>query len=111
MRVRSFRQAVVSGFILCSMTAAQPSQKLQGMLRRIFDSREFGGAGRGGRGAGGARWMEDGQAYTAIEPAASGGGASEIVRYDPATGKHEILLSAAQLTPRETRKPLAIDDY
>jgi len=67
MCVRSFSQAVVSGLLLCSMGAAQPSEKLQGMLRRIFDSREFGGAGRSGRGAGGARWMEDGQAYAAIE--------------------------------------------
>lgn len=103
-------------FLLVSAIAtAQPSEKMQDMLRRIFNSNEFtGGAGvpRGGRGGGGGavRWMEDGQGYAAIEAAANGAG-REIVRYDPSTNKREILVSAEQLTPKQLGKPLAFTDY
>ena len=107
-----FTRSAFLALLLCSMAAAQPSEKLQGMLQRIFGSTEFSAAGSGGRrgGAGGARWIEDGQAYATIEPAAGGGG-REIVRYDPATGKRDILVSVTQLTPKQTGKPLAINDY
>ena len=56
-----------------------------------------------------ARWLEDGTAYTTVEPAANGG--SEIVRYDAATGARSVLISGAQLTPPGGDKPLTIADY
>jgi dipeptidyl-peptidase-4 len=54
--------------------------------------------------------MEDGQSFSAIEPAPGGAG-REIVRYDPATGKREVLVSAEQLTPKQTGKPLTFAEY
>ena len=101
--------------LLAGVAAAQPSEKLQDMLRRIFNSTEFtggGGGARGGRGGGGggARWMEGGEFYATVEPAPGGAG-REIVRYDPATGKREVLVSAEQLTPKQTGKPLAFGEY
>ena len=75
--------------ILAGSAAAQPSEKLQGMLQRIFNSSEFAGrgGGRGGRGAGGGgRWIEDGQAYAAVEQ-------GRIVRCDTATGARSVLVS------------------
>ncbi len=81
------------------------------MLRRIFDSNEFtgiGAAARGGRG--GAHWVEDGQSYTTIEPAPDGI-RPEIVRYDPATGKREVVVSAQQLTSTQTGRPLLFAEY
>ena len=92
--------------LLGSMPApAQLSQNMQDMLRRI-NSGEFGG-GRGGPGSGG-RWVDGGQGYTSTERNAGGG--SEIVRYDTATGKREVLMTVAQLTPPQLGKPLQFSD-
>ena len=101
--MRSFALALA----VCAPLIAQdhPTEKLQSMLSRIFNSTEFSGGGRGGRrGGGGTRWIEGGNAYAAIE-------AGEIVRYDPASGKRDVLVSAAQLTPKQTGKPLPIADF
>src|SRR5437762_9804775 len=101
-------RAVVFTFLLCSTVAAQPSEKLQQTLKRIFASTDFAfgddGGRRGPRSVTAPRWLEDGVAYTTIET-------GEIVRYDAATGKREILMSKAQLTPPQTGRALAIHDY
>lgn len=53
-------------------------------------------------------WFEEGQSYIEMEPAA-GGKARDVVKYDTATGKNrEVLITAAQLTPEGTNKPLEI---
>ncbi|HEV2448321.1 MAG TPA: S9 family peptidase, partial [Candidatus Sulfopaludibacter sp.] len=91
--------------LLPLLAAAQPSPKLQDALKRVFNSSEFsGGGGRGGRGGGGAHWLEDGRWYTAMER-------GQIVRIDAASGKSEVFVSTAQLTPKETGKPLAFSEY
>ena len=76
-------------------------------MRRL-NSTEFSGAGRGGRGGGrggaGGRWVEGGKAYTSVER-------GEIVRYDAATARRDVLMTAAQLTPPETGRPLAFGEY
>lgn len=94
------------GSLLCPVpAAAQLSPNMQDMLRRI-NSPEFGG----GRGAGAAgRWVDGGQGYTSTERNPSGG--SEIARYDAATGKREVLMTAEQLTPTQLGKPLQFSDY
>lgn len=55
-----------------------------------------------------ARWRA-GDAYTTVEKASKG--AREIVRYDAATGKRTVLVSAADLTPEGRKAPLEIEDY
>jgi dipeptidyl-peptidase-4 len=94
MRLSTITRPFAAALLLTAIASAQPSDQLQSMLRRIFNSNEFAGGGRGGgrggRGGGGAgRWVEGG--YTAVE-------GSEIVKYDPATGAHETLINAAPLT-------------
>ncbi len=79
---------------------------MQEMLRRIA-AQEFGG-GRGG-GRPGGRWVDGGKGYTNSERDQNGN--SEIVRYDTATGKREVLLTAAQLTPPQLGRPLRFSDY
>jgi len=81
---------------------AQPSERLQSMLKRIFDSNEFaaGGRGAGGRrggGGGGMRWSDGGASWDTLEN-------REIVRYDAATGNRSVLVSADELK-------LAVTDY
>src|SRR5262249_24883135 len=54
------------------------------------------------------RWFDGGQSYIEREPAA-GGYASDVVKYDTATGKnHEVLITAAHLTPASGKEPLQI---
>ena len=112
---RSLARGASLAFLICAAASAQPSEKLQDMLRRIFNSTEFtpGAAGaRGGRGGGGGaiRWLDDGQSYSALEPSPDGR-AREIVRYDAATGRRDLLVSAAQLTPKQLGRPLEVVEY
>jgi dipeptidyl-peptidase 4 len=93
---------------LCSGGAsAQLSQNMQNMLQRL-NSPEFRQSGGRGGGAAG-RWVDEGKAYTAVER--NPGGGSEIVRYDTATGKREVWMSAGQLTPPQLGTPLQFNEY
>ena len=94
--------------LLCTTTAwAQLSPNMQDMLRRIHTTQEFGG---GGRATGASeRWVDKGQGYTAIERKPDGG--PEIARYDTATGRRDVLMTTAQLTPPELGKPLQFTEF
>jgi len=87
--------------------AAQLSANMQDILRRIHTTQEFGAGGRGA-GAGG-RWVEGGAGYAAVERTPDG--AAELVRYDTASGRRDVLMTAAQLTPPALGTPLQINDY
>lgn len=62
-------------------------------LDRIFRNREF----RPER-FGPTRWLADGTGYTTLERADSGTRSRDIVKYDPKTGKREVLVSAKELS-------------
>ena len=85
---------------------AQENSKLNDTLRQIFATQEFAG-----KRFGPARWISGGDAYVTVEPSASAKDASDIVRYDTATGKREVLVSASQLIPSGAKAPLPIEDY
>lgn len=54
-------------------------------------------------------WLQDGQSYTVAEPAPDQKAASDLVRYEIESGKREVVVTAAQLTPPGTdAKPLEI---
>jgi dipeptidyl-peptidase-4 len=99
--------ALVAVLISTAPAAAQLSANVQDTLRRIHTTQEFGA---GGRGAGaGRRWVDGGAGYSAAERATDGG--TELVRHDTATGRRDVLLSAAQLSPPSLGKPLQFSDY
>ena len=85
---------------------AEDSTMLNETLRRIFASSEFDA-----KRFGPARWLKGGEAYVTIEPSATVRGSSDIVRYDTASGKREVLVSASQLIPSGSKTPLKIEDY
>jgi dipeptidyl-peptidase-4 len=85
--------------------SAQVPEAVRASVHRIFATRDFAPERFGP-----ARWIENGAAYTTVEPVANGRGA-EIVRYETATGARSILVSARQLTPPGDSVPLAFDDY
>jgi dipeptidyl-peptidase-4 len=85
---------------------AQDRAKLNDTLRRIFATEEFAG-----KRFGPARWLTGGEAYVTVEPSASEKEASDLVRYEAATGKRDVLVSASQLIPAGATAPLKIEDY
>ena len=91
------RRFVLAALLICLPLSA--SEELNRQLRRIFEAKEFDA-----KRFGPARWIEEGAAYTLLESGA-------IVRYDTASGQRQVLVSAAQLTPPKSEKPLEIDDY
>ncbi len=75
-------------------------------LDRIFDPNAFKTEpSRWGR------WLDDGSGYTVIEDSNDVEKGKDIVRYDPATGQRDILVSAQQLIPPGKSKPLGISGH
>ncbi len=57
-----------------------------------------------------ADWLPDGSGYTRLERA-DGTDASELVRYDAASGARAVLVSTRQLQPADATAPLAAESY
>jgi dipeptidyl-peptidase-4 len=74
-------------------------------LRREFVQNDFAV-----KSFGPARWLNGGKEYTTLEPS-SAPGMKDLVRYDTASGKREVLVSASQLTPPSSKEALHIEDY
>lgn len=98
---------VFTAIIICLLsTTIVAEEKDESLLTidRIFNSDEF----RMDR-FGPARWLENIQLYTTLEKNEKG--YDEIVQYDPETGAKKVIVSASQLTPKDRKTPLEIDDY
>ncbi len=89
-----------------SAAVAQVPENVNETLRHIFASAEFAPQRFGP-----ARWIDNGTAYTTVEKSAADSDASDIVRYETATGNRSIYVSARQLVPSGTSGALDIDDY
>jgi dipeptidyl-peptidase-4 len=96
--------SVVSVLFVVSVSAQEADSSLL-TLNRIFASGEFAPQPFGP-----ARWLDDGAAYTAVEPSTDGDG-GEIVRYDVEKGTREMMVSAKDLVPQGDSVPLDIEDY
>ena len=75
-------------------------------LERIFTDEEFEGEKFGP-----ARWLEDGSGYTTLEDSETQEEGKDIVRYDPETGKSEVMVASEKLIPKGESEPLEIDNY
>ena len=91
---------------LSSLLSEAQSSPITDLLRREFVARDFVV-----KSFGPARWLNGGNFYVTLEPSAKAEGARDLVRYDTATSQREVLVSASQLTPPGSDKPLVIDDY
>jgi dipeptidyl-peptidase-4 len=96
----------VAGLLIVARLNAQQTAELDTTLHRIFAAKEFEA-----KSFERARWLEDGAAYTMVEPSGSVAGAKDIVRYETSTGRREVLVSASQLVPSGAKAPLSIEDY
>ena len=75
-------------------------------LERIFTSEEFVSEPLGPT-----RWLDKGAVYTAVEPSANNKEASDLVEYDPTSGRRTVVVSASQLIPPGASERLSLDDY
>ncbi len=82
------------------------ARALNEQLGRIFESNEYSVPRFGP-----ARWRPDGISYSTVEPSADASGASDIVRYDAATGARSVLVAGSRLVPPGEKTGLEIDDY
>jgi dipeptidyl-peptidase-4 len=87
-------------------SAAQQTDSTLLTLERIFSSREFLGERFGP-----ARWVDNGSGYTTLEPSPELKGGTDIIRYDTATGRRNILVEAKLLVPAGASTALAIASY
>jgi dipeptidyl-peptidase-4 len=107
-RLRHFPSLLVvyASFLAIPPAHAQVSADSDKLLHRMYASPDFEV-----KYFGPARWLDDGAFYTTVEPSQEMKDAQDIVRYETATGKREILISAAKLIPPGTQAPLAIENY
>lgn len=82
------------------------SPETQELLRRIYSNQEFAA-----KTFGPIQWEQSGEAFDALEPSPGAAGVQEIVRYETATGKREVLIAAKQLIPPGAEKPLAVENF
>jgi dipeptidyl-peptidase-4 len=96
--------------LLSASTALPAAEKRENSafltVDRIFGKEEFKTQDWGP-----ARWLKDGSGYTTLENSETVKEAKDIVRYDPESGRREVLVCASNLLARGESKPLEIEDY
>jgi len=102
----AFSAYFVVALLISPAASAQNAPDNTDFLSRVFLKHEFSA-----RSFGPSRWLNDGQAFTTVEPSPSTKGARELVQYDSATGRRQVLVSVSDLTPSGAKEPLAIEDY
>lgn len=108
-RIRTLAKAVLAILFLTIASApvqAQVSQESDALLHRMYASSDFEV-----KYFGPARWLDDGAAFTTVEPSAAVQGAADIVRYETATGKRDVLVSASKMIPSGASAPLELEGF
>jgi dipeptidyl-peptidase 4 len=93
-------------FVWSLSASAQQSFDLDKFFRRAFLNGEFRP-----KSFGPVRWINQGAAYATLEPSASMPGHTDLIQYDTATAKREVVISASDLIPFATKEPLQIENY
>ena len=93
-------------FFIVSFLWAQKTDLSLLSLERIFSSREFASQRFGP-----ARWLKDGTGYTTLESSKAKQNGRDIIRYNPETGRREIIISSERLIPEGESEPLRISSY
>src|SRR2546430_2502162 len=85
---------------------AQVPDHVNDTMRRIFASADFAPQRFGP-----ARWIETGTAYTTVEKSAAIPDASDIVRYETATGARSVYIPCRRVVRSGASEALDFDDY
>jgi dipeptidyl-peptidase 4 len=103
--IRAALTALVAAIVAQPVHAQVPSATTAA-LKQIFDSNYYDSQRFGP-----ARWIENGAAYSTVEPSAAVKRGRDIVRYDTKTGARSVLVSASTLIPPGDSLPLRFADY
>jgi dipeptidyl-peptidase-4 len=109
MRVHRLAHATLALFAIVAVSLAaqdSPARAVEEQLGRIFDANDYAVPRFGP-----ARWRPDGLGYATVEATASPGGGFDIVRYDAATGRRDVLVGNIRMAAEGQSTPLPIDDY
>ena len=106
LRLKLIGAALAAVVIFSSVAGGQSADQKILTLDRIFSSGEFRSETFGP-----ARWLDDGSAYTTLEPAAANKEVRDIIRYEASSGARTVLTAAGSLIPKGASAPLDIDDY
>jgi dipeptidyl-peptidase-4 len=106
MRIHPALLACVALLATTSPANAQVPDSVRAAVHRIFGTRDFASERFGP-----ARWIEEGAAYTTVEPSPEVRGGMDIVRYETSTGTRTVYVPARQLIPRGDSVALEFDDY
>jgi hypothetical protein len=92
--------------VLSGVVAAQDRAfDMDAFFRKVFLTREIRT-----KSVGPIRWVEGGEGLAAIEASESVKGAKDVVRYETATNKREVVLSAADLKVAGVGAPLIVEN-
>jgi dipeptidyl-peptidase 4 len=97
--------AVIVAFSAPAPLAAQRADSAL-TVQRIFAAPDFYAQGLYGT-----RWRPGKDAYTRLEPSTHQRDATDLVQYDAASGRREVVLPASRLVPRGESTPIAVEDY
>src|ERR1044071_8124090 len=100
---RTLNKALLFVFIFSSfagLAVAQQPDASSLTLERIFTKNEFSQ-----KGVGGFKWLKTGNSYAKLEPSPTIKDSMDLVSYDIATNKRDVLIAAEKLIPAGAEKP------
>ena len=106
---RSRVRALLLAATLLASSRALPAQlppPLDDQLRRIFEAEEYKP-----RSLGTVHWLDGGRTYAVLEDSPSQKDLKDVVAYDTATGRREVLVPAARLQPPGATAPIPIEAF
>lgn len=96
---------MVAGILLSGLLFGQTNDS-QLSIERIYSDKAFTPERFGP-----ARWIENGAAYTTLEPSSNYPGAKDIIKYVTTSGHRSVLISANDLIPEGEKSALNIANY
>jgi dipeptidyl-peptidase-4 len=85
---------------------AQLPPTLDAELHRIFEKEEYKA-----KTFGPPKWFEDGRSYALLEDSPAGKDLHDVVLYDTASGRREVLAAASRLVPSGATSPLKVEAF
>jgi dipeptidyl-peptidase-4 len=106
--MRPMRTILLAAIALIIQAPSVVAQRLgfDEELQRIYERGEYRPESFGP-----SAWWEGGGKYTTLEPSAAVKDAKDIIVYETATGKREVLVSASLLKPANSAAALSIEGY